>query len=85
VALTAVPADQRHRARPGATRSARVGPRLLALVERALIEGDSDVENAVCLSFVEHVGVYNGETEDFIASWPAGLLTELRGQRALQG
>lgn len=51
-------------------------PRLLAVVDRSLREGDNSVENAVALSFVAHVGYGAGETAEFIASWPAGLLAE---------
>ena len=55
--------------------------RLLAFVERALREGDEAVENAVCVSFVEHVGAGAGESEEFIASWPDGLRDEVNRQR----
>jgi hypothetical protein len=46
--------------------------RLLVCVDRALLEENADVENAVCVSFVENVGAYEGETQEFIASWPRG-------------
>lgn len=54
---------------------------LLAFVDRALREGDEDVENAVCVSFIEHIGAGAGESEEFIASWPAGLRDEAARQR----
>lgn len=56
--------------------------RLLAFVDDALREGDEHVENAVVVSFVEHIGAGAGESEGFIASWPAGLLDEVNRQRA---
>jgi hypothetical protein len=55
--------------------------RLLALLDRALREGDEAVENAVCVSFVEHVGAGAGESDEFIASWPEGLREEVNRQR----
>lgn len=53
---------------------------VLGVVDDALRDGDEYVENAVCVSFVEHVGALPGETPDFIASWPAGLLAERERQ-----
>jgi hypothetical protein len=55
--------------------------RLLAFVDRALREGDDAVENAVRVSFIEHVGAGEGESEAFIASWPSGLQEEMERQR----
>jgi hypothetical protein len=57
-----------------------VADRCLLLVDRALREGDEYVQNAVAVSFVENVGVFPGETDDFIASWPQGLLNEKASQ-----
>jgi membrane protein required for beta-lactamase induction len=59
-----------------------VTQRLLAFVDRALRDGDDLVENAVCVSFVENVGAFPGESEAFISSWPDGLSQELARQRA---
>jgi hypothetical protein len=56
--------------------------RLLAFVDRALIDGDDPVANAVAVSFVEDVGYGGGETRSFIATWPAGLLVERDRQHA---
>ena len=53
-----------------------VTARVLAVVDDALRDGDEYVVNAVCVSFVEHVGADPGETPEFIASWPAGLLAQ---------
>jgi hypothetical protein len=60
---------------------AETSQRLLAFVDRALREGDEDVENAVCVSFVEYVGAGAGESDEFIASWPDALRDELGRQR----
>jgi hypothetical protein len=57
-----------------------VTKRLLAFVDRALREGDDRVENAVCVSFIENAGAYEGETDAFLATWPAGLRDELERQ-----
>lgn len=51
--------------------------RLLALVNDALLNGDERLINAVTVSFVEHVGAGEGETPEFIATWPSGLLSLL--------
>ncbi len=50
--------------------------RCLQAVERGLVDGDDAVVNAVAVSFVEDVGAYDGETPEFIASWPSKLLQE---------
>jgi hypothetical protein len=50
--------------------------RLLNFIDLALRRGDEAVENAVQVSFVEHVGAFPEETPEFIASWPVGLLAE---------
>ncbi|PZS15651.1 MAG: hypothetical protein DLM57_12235 [Pseudonocardiales bacterium] len=42
--------------------------RLLDLVDQALRAGDTYVENAVAVSFVEHAGAFKGETLEFLAS-----------------
>ena len=38
-----------------------VTDRLLSFADHCLREGDDDVVNAVCVSFVEHFGAYPGE------------------------
>jgi hypothetical protein len=50
--------------------------KVLHFVGSALDNGDESVQNAVAVSFVEHVGAWPGETPEFIASWPASLLKE---------
>jgi hypothetical protein len=50
--------------------------RLLAFVDHCLEDGDAYVENAIQVSFVEHVGALPEETPEFLATWPAGLLAE---------
>ena len=61
-----------------------VAQRLLAFVDHALRGGDDYVQNAAAVSFVEHIGAGAGETEGFIASWPAGLLDEVNRQQAVR-
>ena len=56
--------------------------RVLALVGRGLVEGDEYLENAVAVSFVEHFGAGEGETEDLLALWPRPLRDELTRQHA---
>jgi hypothetical protein len=56
--------------------------RVLGFVDRALDEGDEAVETAVAVSFVENVGVGEGETPAFLAVWPRGLLAEKARQEA---
>jgi hypothetical protein len=55
--------------------------RTLDFMDKALLEGDEAVENAVAVSFVEHVehvelGLGEGEAPAFLAMWPRGLLAE---------
>src|SRR5262245_52642865 len=50
--------------------------RCLTMVDAALRQGDEYVENAVAVSFVENVGLGEGEIAGFIATWPQGLLQE---------
>ena len=56
-----------------------VEQRLLRFIDLALRLGDAAVENAVPVSFVEHVGAFPEETPEFLASWPAGLRAQLDG------
>jgi hypothetical protein len=51
--------------------------RLLMFIDRCLREGDGDVANAVGVSFVEHFGVYPGESDALLSRWPAALRAEL--------
>jgi len=55
--------------------------RSLAFVDLALREGDEQVVNALCVSFIENVGAGVGETPAFIESWPHALAAELASQR----
>ena len=55
--------------------------RLLQFLDHALREGDERVNNAVAVSFVENIGTHEGETPEFVASWPRGLLDERDRQR----
>jgi hypothetical protein len=57
---------------------------LLAVVDKALREGDEDVENAVAGSFVEDTGWWEHAMRIFIATWPDGLNAEAEGQRHLR-
>ena len=52
---------------------------LLTLADDALRDGDRALKNAVLVSFVEHAGKAEGETPEFMATWPRGLLTALEG------
>ena len=58
-----------------------VEQRLLKFIDLALLQGDAAVQNAVQVSFVEHVGARPEETPEFLASWPTGLKAELHGGR----
>lgn len=53
--------------------SGDLSQRLLDLLDRALSDGDDELQNAVLFSFVEHAGFGAGETKDFLATWPARL------------
>ncbi len=55
--------------------------RLLAAVERVFVDGDSEVDNAVALSFVEYLAAERKpEDRDVIARFPRALAKELRRQ-----
>jgi hypothetical protein len=54
--------------------------RILDAVDLGLRTGDEYVQNAVAVSFVEHVGAYPDQTRAFIASWPAALAAERQRQ-----
>jgi hypothetical protein len=49
---------------------------LLAVVHKALREGDEDAENAVAVSFVEDTGWWEPAMRTFITTWPDGLKAE---------
>ena len=61
--------------------SSDVLPRLLDLIERALLNGTEDVSNAMAVSFVEDTGWWDPAMQPFIASWPSGLQAEAQRQR----
>ncbi|MCU1417068.1 MAG: vanillate demethylase subunit, partial [Schumannella sp.] len=50
--------------------------KLLNFVGTAFENADARVDNAIAVSFVEHVGGSPGETPEFIATWPRSLLNE---------
>lgn len=54
-----------------------VTDRLLAFVDRCLREGDDNVANAVCISFVEDFGAYPGESDALLSRWPSALRAQL--------
>jgi hypothetical protein len=54
-----------------------VAARLLTFVDRCLREGDDDVANAVCVSFIEDFGAHAGESEALLNRWPPALRAEL--------
>lgn len=51
--------------------------RLLAFVDRCLREGDDQVVNAVCVSFIEDFGAYPGQSAALLSHWPSALRAEL--------
>jgi hypothetical protein len=55
--------------------------RSLSFLERALREGDEQVQNLVAVSFVENVGPREQAQRDFIAAWPDALRMEAERQR----
>jgi hypothetical protein len=54
--------------------------RLQNPVAEGMTHGDEDVQNAVAVSFVEHLGAFPLETPAFIAQLPQPLLDELQRQ-----
>ena len=52
--------------------------RIIAFADEALRTGDDYVENAICVSFVEMVGPWEPEQQEFISTWPAALQDEAR-------
>jgi hypothetical protein len=54
-----------------------VTDRLLVFVDRCLRDGDDDVVNAVCVSFVEDFGAFPGESDALLGRWPPSLRAEL--------
>jgi hypothetical protein len=67
------------------SRDTDVEQRSLAFLDRALREGDDEVQNLVAVSFVENVGPHDREQRDFIRTWPKALRAEAERQRELQG
>jgi hypothetical protein len=55
--------------------------RLLGVLDRALVDGDEYVNNAVAVSFVEDTGWWEPAMQPFIESWPLSLQAEARRQR----
>jgi hypothetical protein len=58
-----------------------VEERSLAFLDRALLEGDKDVQNLVAGSFVENVPPWDPTQRAFIAAWPDTLRAEAERQR----
>ncbi|WP_162269022.1 hypothetical protein [Frondihabitans sp. PAMC 28766] len=58
-----------------------VTDRLLRFVDDSPAQGDSHIENAVSVSFVENFGAGKGETPAFLATWPDGLRADLKSQQ----
>ena len=56
--------------------------RLLNVIDRALLDGAEDVNNAMAVSFVEDTGWWIPETQPFIEVWPSGLRAEVERQRS---
>lgn len=55
--------------------------RLLAVLDRSLIEGDDSVRNAVAVCFVEDTGWWDPEMSAFMTTWPGALTAEANRQR----
>lgn len=55
--------------------------RCLAFIDQALREGDSYVENAVAVSFVEDTGISDPAMKPFVDAWPDALRAEATSQR----
>ncbi len=58
--------------------------RQLNVINRALVDGTEDVENAMAVSFVEHTGWWDAEMQPFIESWPSKLRSEALRQKKLR-
>lgn len=58
--------------------------RLLNVINRALVDGTEDVENAMAVSFVEDTGWWDAEIQPFIESWPSELRSEALRQKKLR-
>lgn len=58
-----------------------VVPRLLVVLDRALLDGDDYVNNAIAVSFVEDTGCWDASMQPFIDSWPPGLQAEVSNQK----
>jgi hypothetical protein len=54
-----------------------VTDRLLEFVDWCLRTGDEYVANAVSVSFVEHFGAHEGESDALLQRWPPALRAEL--------
>jgi hypothetical protein len=52
----------------------------LAYLDAGLMEGEADVEEAVCVSFVENDGPWKPEMQPFIKAWPDALRDEAEHQ-----
>lgn len=55
--------------------------RSLTFLDRALRDGDPDVENLVAVSFVENNEPWDAQAWTFISTWPEALLAEAQRQR----
>ncbi len=58
--------------------------RTMRLLEAALSEGDHDVNNAVCLSFVSNFDLRRPGQRRFVETWPADLRREAERQERLR-
>jgi hypothetical protein len=55
--------------------------RCLSWLEHVLIAGDEKIKNLVAASFVENVGPWDPEKEQFIRQWPTALREEAKRQK----
>jgi hypothetical protein len=54
--------------------------RCLGFLDQALRDGDEMTQNLVAVSFVENVGPWDEDVQEFIAGWPSALREEARRQ-----
>ncbi len=62
-----------------------VTQRCLTFLDAALRDGDEAVQNAVAVSFVEDMGLWEEGTRPFLEVWPAALAEEARRQERYGG
>lgn len=64
---------------------AAVLTRCLDFLDLALKSDDDAVQNAIAVSLVEDIGLWDETVEPFVACWPAALAAESQRQRGSYG